>query len=126
MNESNMNERLYFDYATYIAQFKMQFGIAVSPPTYEEYVQLYSRYFDKNNVQSTSNSSKKATNPEETCQETNVSPKEDANTEEAKLTKKRDRWSKSQISVLKKMDKWKELIESFKANHQNHAWAIIQ
>ena len=106
---------LYFGYESYIASFRMQFGIAVAPPTFEEYVRFYTVNqlpYAAASVE-TNSFEKEPTAAPEIQQQTTASGKT-----------KRERCGEDQASVL--VSSWKThfgLVES----HKSHAgWIKIQ
>ena len=103
---------LYLGYETYVASFRMQFGIAVTSPSFEEYVKFYT-------VNQLSTASV----------ETNPAEKELATAKMQQQTgtsgkTKRERWGEDQARVL--VYSWKTHFGLVESHKSNVGWIKIQ
>ena len=103
---------LYLGYETYVASFRMQFGIAVTPPSFEEYVKFYT-------VNQLSTASVE-TNPAEKEPTTAKMQQQTATSGKTK----RERWGEDQARVL--VYSWKTHFGLVESHKSNVGWIKIQ
>jgi len=103
---------LYQAYETYVVNFRMQFGMEVSPPTYDEYVTYYQHSQSQNQ-------------PQNTLENRDTQVEKENSKGSAPSTKaKRERWEADQAQAL--VSSWRDYFNLVESHKSNSRWVKIQ